>query len=152
MAAVKGNRATITAELHYFHSRCGARCEKRQHSVPVIRRAETKAEEVLIFRLDFCLPRQPADLSRSSVIDLADPGVESSYAAESRSQGNSRHRQPRFVDELFRKVQTAGLSHRTGRRPQVPEEEAAKMARANPQPRCENFDSTVLQGALIDQP
>jgi hypothetical protein len=32
----------------------------------------------------------------------------------------------------------------------VPEEEAAKMARANSQPPCENFYSAILKCALID--
>src|SRR5437870_5904738 len=152
MAPVKGNRTPIDTMFDRFDPRGGPGCEKRQHTVPVIGRAETKAEEVLIFRKDSCLPREPTDLSRGSMIDLADARVESSYATESRSQGDLSHRQPGFIDERFRKVQTAGVSHRTGRRTQVSEEEAAKMARANSQPLCKNFHSTVLKSALIDQP
>src|SRR5207245_5365103 len=118
MAAVKGNRTPITAKFHHFDVRGGPGCEKRQHTVPVIGREQTKAEEVLILRKDGCLPREPTDLSRGSMINLADARIESSYATESRSQGNLSHRQPGFIDKLFRKVQTAGVSHRTGRRTQ----------------------------------
>src|SRR3989442_6175298 len=135
MAAVKGNRTPITAKFHHFDARGGPGCEKRQHTVPVIGRAETKAEEVLIFRKDGCLPREPTDLSRGSMIDLTDACVESSYATETRSHRDLSYRQPRFVDELFCKLQTAGFSHRNRRRTQGSAGEAGKRPSTTPQPR-----------------
>jgi len=78
-----------------------------------------KTEEVLISWQDIRLSHQTPDLSRCSMIDLADSGVEASYATEPSSEGNLTHWQPGLVDELLGKVQTARLSHRNRRRSQV---------------------------------
>ena len=78
-----------------------------------------EAEKVLILRLHILLSRQMSDLRRSSMIDLADTGVESPHATEAGSNCDLVHGQPGFIDELFREVQTPRLSYRNGSRTQV---------------------------------
>jgi hypothetical protein len=109
-------------------------------------------EKVLISGLDLHLVSQMPDFSRGSVIDPADIGVKSTYATKARSQRNLSHWQSRLVDKPLRKVQTPCLSHGNRRRPQVSQEQAAKVARANSQAFRQNFNSTVLQATFTDQP
>ena len=78
-----------------------------------------EAEKVLILRLHVLLSRQMPDLGRSSMIDLADTGVESPHATEAGSNCDLAHGQPGFVDELFCKVQTPRLSYRNWSRTEV---------------------------------
>jgi hypothetical protein len=87
-----------------------------------------KAEAVLISWLDDSLSRQTPNLSRGSMIDVTDAGIESSHTSETGSEGNLTHRQAGFVDEFFRKVKTASLSHCNRRRSQMSQEQAAEMA------------------------
>ena len=151
VSAVQENGAPIGAAFDRFDAGRGASCQKRQHTFPVVGRTETKAEQVMILWLVLGLPREAPDLRRSAMIDLANTGVESPYATETRSKGNLAHRQAGLVDELLGKVQSACPCHRDRSRSQMLEEEAAKMARANSQTFRENFNPATLQAALADQ-
>src|ERR1700690_709722 len=150
--AIHGNRAAITASFHDFDAGRGASGEKRQHARPVVGWAETEAEEIFVFQMDRGLVREASYLSRRAMVDLADAGVESAYATETRSEGNLTHRETGLVDELLRKVQTARLSYGQRCRAQVLKEQAAKMARADAQAFGKNFYTTVFQAAFADQP
>ena len=111
-----------------------------------------EAEKVLIPRLHVLLSRQMPDLGRSSMIDLADTGVESPHATEAGSNCDLAHGQPGFVDELFCKVQPPRLGHRHRSRSQMSQKQAAKMPRPNSQAVGQNFYTTVLKTAFTDQP
>ena len=110
-----------------------------------------KAEKVLIFRLDFLRSRQMPDLGRSSVVDLANAGIEPPDATESGSERDLTHGQAGFVDKLFRKVQTARLCHRNRGCSQVSQEKATKVTRTNSQVFRKNLYSSVLEATLTDQ-
>src|SRR5580704_8310210 len=125
---------------------------KRQHTLPVIRWTETKPEKILILRLHHLLPGQTPNLSRSSMVDLADSGVESSNAAKTGSEGNLTHGQIRLVEKLLCEVHLARPCHRTRRSSQVLEKQAAKMTRANSKAFRERFYSAIVQATLTNQP
>src|SRR5262249_54867982 len=74
--------------------------QKRQQALPIVGRAVWKPKKVLIFGLD-CLTSQMPNLSWSSMINLADCGVESSHGTEARCVGDLTHRQSCLVDEFF---------------------------------------------------
>jgi hypothetical protein len=78
--------------------------------------------------MDLCSTDQMSDLSWSSMVDLADPGVKASYATEACGERDLAHGQSRFVDKFLGEVQAPGLGHRTRRRPQVLDEQTAKVA------------------------
>jgi hypothetical protein len=129
-----------------------------------------KAKEVLIAWLGICLPahrlsirylpaqrlpaqclsRQTPDFGWSSMIDLANAGVEASHATEAGRERDLAHRQTGLIDQLFCKMQTSGLSHGNRRRSQVSQKQAAKMARPNSQTFGEDFHSAILQAAFAD--
>jgi hypothetical protein len=110
-----------------------------------------EAEKVLILRLHILLSRQMPDLRRSSMIDLADTGVESPHATEAGSNRDLVHRQPGFVDELFCKVQPPRLGYRHRSRSQMSQKQAAQMPRPYSQAFRKNFHATVFQSTLTDQ-
>jgi hypothetical protein len=85
------------------------------------------------------------------MVDLADARIEPSNAAETSSHGNVTHAQVCLVNQLLGKVHLARLSHRTWRRPQVPEKQATKVTRANSQAFGERFYTALLQSALTNQ-
>jgi len=85
------------------------------------------------------------------MIDLANTGVESSYASKAGGKGNLTHRQTGLVNELFGKVQTPCLSDGNRRCSQVSQEQAAEMPRSNSQAFGENFYATVFHATLTDQ-
>src|ERR1700677_2874175 len=128
LLSIEKNGTTVAAAFHHFNTRNRARREEGEHSVPVIRRAEAQAEQILIFLLRFFFSRQPAYLGRSPMIDIANPGIESPYTTKTRSQRNLRHRQSSFVDQLFRKVQAPGARHSRRRRSKMFNEQAPQMA------------------------
>lgn len=86
------------------------------------------------------------------MIGLTDGGIESSDATESRGKGDVAHRQSGFIDELFCKMQAAGMSHGDRRRSEMLEKKAAEMARADSEMFGENFDATVFESAFTDEP
>src|SRR5258708_33400684 len=93
VAAVERNRPTVNAGVHHFDARGGARCQKVQHALPVIWRTEMQVGEVLISRLNAGPPppgvaRKLPDLSRCSMVDLADAGVEAANRAETRGKSD----------------------------------------------------------------
>src|SRR6516225_6410398 len=65
------------------------------------------------------------------MIDVAEGSVEPAHGAEARGEGDLRHGQSGFVDELFSEVQAARLRHCAGRGSQVTQKETPKMARPN---------------------
>ena len=125
------NGASINAAIYNFDARGGSRGQKIQHGLPVVRRAKMKAEEIVIIRLDFRLARQAANLCGRSVIDVANAGVETPNAAESRGQRNLMHGQIRFVDQLLGEVQAARLSYSHGSRAQMFQKQAPQVPRSN---------------------
>ena len=102
-------------------------------------------------RLDRDLARQSPNLGRCSMIDFANTGVESPDAAEARGQRDLIHWQFRFIDQFFREVQTASLSHRDWSRAKMFQKQAPQVPRSNPQMFRENFYSSVLKATLADQ-
>jgi hypothetical protein len=69
--SMQRNGAPVAAVCHGFDTRNGAKGEKRQHRLPVIRRAKTQAEQILILGLARPLPGDASELRRSAVIDFA---------------------------------------------------------------------------------
>src|SRR5438105_1491682 len=126
-------------------ARRGPRREKGQHSLPVVRRAKAQAEEILILWLHNLLPHKPPNLGGRPMVDLADGGVKSPYAAETRSQCDLIHWESRLINNLFCKMQTPSLSDGTWRRTQMPQEQPTKMTRTNSQPLCQAFNSPVIE-------
>jgi hypothetical protein len=63
-----------------------------------------QAEAILVSGLDCRLPRQAADLRRSSMIDLEDSGVEAANAAEPGGESDLAHGQSGLVDQLLGEV------------------------------------------------
>ena len=110
-----------------------------------------KAEQVLVSRLHLRAARQVPDLRGSSVIDLADAGVEAPNAAESGGESNLVHRQSGLIDQLLGKMKAARQSDGNGSRAQMPQKQAPKVACADSQPLGQDLDSTVLQAAFTDQ-
>lgn len=108
-------------------------------------------KEVVIPRLHVLPSRQMPDLSRSSMIDVADARVESAHAAEAGGKRDLTHGQTRLVDELLGKMQTARVGHRHRRCPQMSQEQASKMPRPNSQTFRKNLYATILQPTLTDQ-
>jgi hypothetical protein len=100
-------------------------------------------KDIVIFRLQRPLSSQTPNLSRSSVIDLADSGVESLNAAETRSEGNITHPQIRLVDRRLRKVHLARLSDRARRCPQVLRKQTTEVTRSG-----EAFSHGFLTGVF----
>ena len=125
------NGASINAAIYNFDARSGSRGQKIQHGLPVVRRTKVKPEEIVIVRLDFRLSRQPPNLCRRSMIDVANASVESPNAAESRGQRNLIHGQIRFVDQFLGEVQAARLSHGYWSRAQVFQKQAPQVPRSN---------------------
>ena len=102
-------------------------------------------------RLSPRLSRQPPNLRWCSMINLANTGVESPNAAESRGQCDLIHLQIRFIDQLLREVQTASLSHRYRSRAKMFQKQAPQVPRSDSQTFRENFYSSVLKPTLSDQ-
>src|SRR6266550_455334 len=151
MSTVQRYGTSINAGLNRFDAGCCARRQKSKHPIPVVGWPETKAEQILVFRLYRCLPHQMPDLSRRPMIDPPDGGVESSNASEARGNRQLAHRQRGFVDQLFCEVQTPRVSDRTGRCPQMSQEQAPKMTGPNAQPFCQSFHAAIFQTTLADQ-
>src|SRR5215469_6770081 len=95
------------------------------------RRTKVQPEDVLIARLQTCLPRQSANLRGRAVVHLKNSGVESTHAAKARRDCDLVHRQLRLVDQLLGKVQAACLCYRNWRGAEMPHEQPPQVTRAD---------------------
>jgi hypothetical protein len=86
------------------------------------------------------------------MIDVAEGSVEPPHGAEARGEGDLRHGQSGFVDELFSEVQAARLCHCAGRGSQVTQKETPKMARPDSKVFGQSFYAAVFQACFADQP
>jgi len=112
---------------------------------------KAEPEEILIFRLQASQARQAPNLGRRPVVDFANRCIEAASAPKARGESDLAHRQLRLVDQVFREMQAPRLGYRTGRRSQMLDKQAAKMAGTDSQSFRESFDASVLEAALGDQ-
>ena len=150
-APIHPDRTPVAARLNHLDAGRRAQREKRQHSLPVIRRPETQLELILILRLRQLLPRDPPNLRRRSPIRPLNCCIESPHAAKSRRQRDLPHRQPRLVDQFFREVQTPRVGNGDGRRAQMPQKQPPQMPRSDAQPFRQHLHAAVFQTALADE-
>src|ERR1700719_2694419 len=119
-AAMQRNSAAITSRLYRLDSGSSSRPQEIQHALPMIRRAEMQAKEILVSELDCRLPRQMPQLSGGSMINVANAGVEAAHRAESRGESNLGHGKTSLVDQLLGEVQATRLSDRNWSCAQMP--------------------------------
>ena len=151
MPPIHADGPPVTAGFHRLNARRTARRQKVEHPLPQVRWPEIETEHVLISRLSLLPPRQTPDLSRCSVIKLADARVEAPDTAESRGQGDLSHRQTGLIDQFLREMQAARLSYHHGGCTEMAQEQAPKMPRADPESLSQNLDATVSQPGLTNQ-
>ena len=119
---VQGNRSAVATWINDFHTGSGASREKRQHGIPMERRAVAKPKDVLIFRLRSTLMGELPDLCWSSVVDPTDGRVKTTNAPEAGGKSDLPHGQCGFVDQFFGEVQPASLRYGDWRRTKMLEE------------------------------
>src|SRR5271165_5088033 len=104
IAVVQRNGSAVTPQLHYFDAGRSASCQKRQHTLPFVRRSKAKTEQVLILRKRRLLVRETANLGWRSMIHLADRVVDPAPSSAPHILVHVAHLQTGFVDEFFGKV------------------------------------------------
>src|SRR6516162_1891788 len=102
--AIERNRAPVRTALDDLNARRGARREKCQHELPLIRWTKPQTKLVLMFGLRAELASQSADLSGRPLIGSANRGIEPTHTAVAGSQSYFAHGKGSFVDELLGKV------------------------------------------------
>src|SRR3974390_2054001 len=116
-----------------------------------MRWSKVQTKLILVVWLDCRLSSETADVRRRAVIDGKNAGVEASHRSESSGLRNLVHRQSRFVDQFFGKMQAPRLGHCDGRRPEMTDEEPAKMARPYSETLGQIFNPAILEAAFADQ-
>jgi hypothetical protein len=114
-------------------------------------RAESQPKEILIVGKRLDATRIGANLHRRAVIGFADRRVEPADRSISCGNCELRHRQIRFVDQLFGEVHAARLRHCVGRGAQMAQEQSAQMAGTHTEPFGEPLHSAVFCAAFVDQ-
>src|SRR5581483_3615915 len=82
LGSVQRDRSPVGAGFYRLDPGCGARCEKCQHPVPIVRRPKAQVEQILILRLMKSVPGEMADLGWRTIVHAADPGIESAHRPE----------------------------------------------------------------------
>src|ERR1700683_3467085 len=131
--AVHLYRAPISIFRDHLDTRNGPGSQEFEHPFPVVRRSIPKPKHVSVLLLRHCLPRELPDLTWRASVDIADAGVEASNTTETRSECDLSHRQVRFINQLFRKMQTSGVGDRFRRCPQMFKEKSPQVPRTDAQ-------------------
>src|SRR5439155_1109566 len=135
-AAVDRNRAPIARLGDRFDAGRRARAEKRQHGVPVVRRAIGEPEAIAIcIRLGGrSLPGETPQLCRRACVRAANLGVESPKASEAGRDRDLMEREARLVDELLGEMRASGKGDVERRRAEVLQEQAPQVSRGDAEP------------------
>jgi hypothetical protein len=130
----------------------GAGGEEAQHRRPIVGSAIVQPQRHGRGRIGQGGLTAAAQLARRAAEQLGEGVVEPADTAKARGQGDLRHGQTRFVDQLLGEVDPAVLGDSHGRGAQMLLEQPTQLALAHAQALGQIADAGVLvQAALGDQ-
>ncbi|KAG1447316.1 hypothetical protein G6F57_017098 [Rhizopus arrhizus] len=152
LMAVQADRARVAVLCHVFDAGNGAQPQEGQHGLPIVGRAIAQQQ------LDLAVPAgghlgffRAAQLARGTAEQVQENLVEAADAAKARGEGDFRHGQMGFVDELLGQQHAARLGHRHGRGAQMLAKLAAQLAFPHAQTLGERIHPVVVQRAQFNE-